>query len=154
MATKNSLFTDNLKKIIADLKMSNREFAEKAKIGYSTIMTYLNENNYGHVAEWDILIKISKASGKSIDWLLTGEEKGQTGQKEPCPIDCNDRMKPWCHKVKNIMAKDETLSSQLKSSITIYEKHIQLEENQKNLENRMKNLEKISGKPPGTRKTA
>gem|GEM_PF-6479751 len=35
-------------------------------------MNYLIPKGIGRVPEWDQLIKISAASGKSIDWLLTG----------------------------------------------------------------------------------
>lgn len=35
-------------------------------------MNYLIPKGFGRVPEWDQLVKISKASGKSIDWLLMG----------------------------------------------------------------------------------
>jgi len=75
MAGKNTTFTTNLKKVIADSGLGNHGFAEKAKMPYSTLMTYLSKKNYGRVAEWDQLIKIANAASKSIEWLLTGEEK-------------------------------------------------------------------------------
>ncbi len=75
MAAKNSEFTERLRKLIKeDLRMSNNAFADMAGIGHSTIGNYFNKQNYGRVPEWDQLLKISKASGKTVDWLLTGKE--------------------------------------------------------------------------------
>jgi transcriptional regulator with XRE-family HTH domain len=75
MAAKNSEFTERLRKLIKEeLKMSNNAFADMAGIGHSTIGNYFNKQNYGRVPEWDQLLKISKASGKTVDWLLTGKE--------------------------------------------------------------------------------
>jgi transcriptional regulator with XRE-family HTH domain len=75
MAAKNIEFTERLRKLIKEeLKMSNNAFADMAGIGHSTIGNYFNKQNYGRVPEWDQLLKISKASGKTVDWLLTGKE--------------------------------------------------------------------------------
>ena len=37
-------------------------------------MNYLNKNHVGRVPEWDILLAISRATNKSVDWLLTGNQ--------------------------------------------------------------------------------
>jgi len=75
MAAKNKDFTERLRKLIKEeMKMSNNAFADLAGIGHSTIGNYFNKQNYGRVPEWDQLLKISKASGKTVDWLLTGKE--------------------------------------------------------------------------------
>jgi transcriptional regulator with XRE-family HTH domain len=76
MAEKNIAFTERLRDIIKkDLKMTREEFAAKAGMKTSTINNYFNKKNYGRVPEWDQLLKISTAVGKSVDYLLTGEEK-------------------------------------------------------------------------------
>lgn len=82
MAAKNKDFTERLRKLIKEeMKMSNNAFADLAGIGHSTIGNYFNKQNYGRVPEWDQLLKISKASGKTVDWLLTGKEAESTLQK-------------------------------------------------------------------------
>lgn len=75
MAAKNADFTARLEKAIADTGLDNKTFAKEAKMGYSTLMNYLVPGSRGRVPEWDQLVKISKASKKTINWLLTGEEK-------------------------------------------------------------------------------
>lgn len=77
MASKNKEFTERLLQAIADTGLDKPAFAEKSKVGYSTLMTYFRRVNYGRVPEWDQLVKISEASGKTIDWLLTGKEPPQ-----------------------------------------------------------------------------
>jgi transcriptional regulator with XRE-family HTH domain len=82
MAAKNKDFTERLRKLIKEeMKMSNNAFADLAGIGHSTIGNYFNKQNYGRVPEWDQLLKISKASGKTVDWLLTGKEAESSLQK-------------------------------------------------------------------------
>jgi hypothetical protein len=76
MASKNVDFTKRLKDTIKQMRLNPPAFAEKAKMGYSTLMNYLKKGAEGHVPEWDQLVKISTASDKSIDWLLTGKETG------------------------------------------------------------------------------
>lgn len=41
-------------------------------------MNYLIPKGLGRVPEWDQIVKIAAASGKSIDWLLTGVEPKTT----------------------------------------------------------------------------
>jgi len=74
MAKKNLEFTERLTKAIQDSGLSRPAFAEKTGIGYSTLMNYLSRGSIGRVPEWDQLLKISEASGRTIDWFLTGKE--------------------------------------------------------------------------------
>jgi hypothetical protein len=123
MAGKNSIFTDNLKRIILDSGLDNRTFSDKAKIGYSTLMTYLNKKNYGHVAEWDILIKLSEYCGKSIEWFLTGTEKTSSCDNSAnCPlVNCNDHsLIEKCKKVKNVIESKTEYSGALKENIDAF----------------------------------
>jgi hypothetical protein len=83
MAAKSTEFTERLRGLIkGELKMSNNGFADRAGIGRSTLGNYFNKQNYGRVPEWDQLVKISKASGKSVEWLLTGKEAKPSGKVE------------------------------------------------------------------------
>jgi len=84
MAAKSTEFTERLRGLIkGELKLSNNGFADRAGIGRSTLGNYFNKQNYGRVPEWDQLVKISRASGKSVEWLLTGKEAKPSGKVEP-----------------------------------------------------------------------
>ncbi len=48
-------------------------FARKADVPQGTISKCL----HGHVPSPKILLRISRTSGKSVDWLLTGKERGE-----------------------------------------------------------------------------
>ena len=113
MAGKNKEFTYRLKKAIADTKLSNHEFAEKEKLGYSTLMNYLNPNNIGKVPEWDQLVKISKTANKSIDWLLTGEEMKDEG----CEVKCGEHIMELCKKVKDVVESETHWGASLEANI-------------------------------------
>lgn len=64
----NKQFSSRLRKVIDDLGVNPTYFAHKAGIPQGTISKCLN----GHVPTARILLRISKLSGKSVDWLLTG----------------------------------------------------------------------------------
>lgn len=51
-------------------------FAYKARVPQGTISKCLN----GHVPTAKILLRISKLSGKNVDWLLTGKEEKGSGE--------------------------------------------------------------------------
>ncbi|MFA5262105.1 MAG: helix-turn-helix transcriptional regulator [Candidatus Omnitrophota bacterium] len=76
MAGKNIEFTGRLKKAIKDTGLNKNVFAREAKIEYNTLMNYLVPKGLGRVPEWDQLVKIADATGKSIDWFLTGKKLG------------------------------------------------------------------------------
>jgi len=63
-------FSARLRKAIQTLGMSPTHFAHKARIPQGTISKCVN----GHVPTARILLRISKLSGKSVDWFLTGKE--------------------------------------------------------------------------------
>lgn len=64
---KNEIFVDNLKKARADVKMSQREVADKLKISHGTIASY----EVGRTKpDTTTLIKIAKLYNVSVDWLL------------------------------------------------------------------------------------
>jgi transcriptional regulator with XRE-family HTH domain len=66
-------FSSRLRKAIADTGLTPTEFARRAGIPQGTVSKCLN----GHVPTARILVRISKATGKSVDWLLTGKEERQ-----------------------------------------------------------------------------
>jgi len=70
---------DSLKKKGIDYEPKKRtglkKFARDNEIVYTTLHKCVREEMLGHVPEWDQLLKISKAVGESVDWLLTGDDK-------------------------------------------------------------------------------
>lgn len=67
-------FATRLRKAIQATGMGPTHFAYKARIPQGTISKCLN----GHVPTARILLRISKLSGKSVDWFLTGKEELRT----------------------------------------------------------------------------
>jgi len=70
----NRQFSLRLSEAIQALGMSPTEFARKANIPQGTISKCLS----GHVPTARILLRVSKLTGKSVDWLLLGTERGNT----------------------------------------------------------------------------
>jgi len=66
-------FSNRLRKAIQATGMSPTHFAHKARIPQGTISKCLN----GHVPTARILLRISKLSGKSVDWFLAGKEESR-----------------------------------------------------------------------------
>ncbi|MFZ7230534.1 helix-turn-helix domain-containing protein [Avibacterium avium] len=62
--------SDRLKQILEVKGMSIREFSKLTGISYRSAMNYLNEGRDPNV---EGLVKIHKALGISITWLLTGK---------------------------------------------------------------------------------
>ena len=69
-------FSAHLLKAIRASGLNPTRFAYKARVPQGTISKCLN----GHVPTARILLRISKVSGRSVDWLLTGKE--QRGMRE------------------------------------------------------------------------
>src|SRR5712691_3329018 len=69
-------FSIRLAETIRALGMSPTEFARKARIPQGTISKCLS----GHVPTARILLRIAKFTGKSVDWLLLGAERGKGGE--------------------------------------------------------------------------
>jgi predicted transcriptional regulator len=67
----NKQFSMRLARAIEALGISPTQFAHKAGIPQGTISKCLS----GHVPTARILLRISRVSGKSVDWLLTGKER-------------------------------------------------------------------------------
>lgn len=136
MATKNVEVTKRILEIIE--KMGGRKiFANKSKTGLSTINNYFNTDNYGRVPEWPQLIKISKVSNKSIDFLLTGEDF----QKCSFCGSMEERVKNAC----------QTLDELLKSE---YEKDKKVAESIIELIKSHETPKKGEIKPPGPKRAA
>lgn len=72
----NKHFSARLREAIQAMGISPTQFAYKAGIPQGTISKCLN----GHVPTARILVRISKLSGKSVDWLLTGREDERMGE--------------------------------------------------------------------------
>jgi transcriptional regulator with XRE-family HTH domain len=102
MAAKNPDFTERLKQAIVSTGLKYPAFAEKAGMPYSTLMSYLKRSAVGHVAEWDQLVKISNAAGKSVDWLLTGED-AELHKKCPTCGNWSDDVRDACRQLQEIM---------------------------------------------------
>src|SRR4030067_1130355 len=66
----NKQFSTRLRRAIQAMGINPTQFAYKARIPQGTISKCLN----GHVPTAKILLRISKLSGKSVDWFLTGKE--------------------------------------------------------------------------------
>jgi len=71
----NKQFSIRLAEIIQAMGLGPTEFARRAKIPQGTISKCLS----GHVPTARILLRISKLSGKSVDWLLLGAAQGKGG---------------------------------------------------------------------------
>ena len=65
-------FSARLRRAIQALGINATDFARKANVPQGTISKCL----HGHVPSPRILLRISRASGKSVDWFLSGMEKG------------------------------------------------------------------------------
>jgi len=140
MAEKNLVFTENLKQAISDTKLSNPKFAKKAGMNYSTLMTYLRPENNGRVAEWDQLVKISKASGKSIEWLLTGKENNITPD---ITASWSEELKNLCLDLKEILeTADEVSIAALKMNMAMIKGAVKDRNEKVGLNKRIKVLEK------------
>jgi len=76
MADKNPDFSTRLSEIVLnELKMNKQEFAELVGIHINSVTNYLER---GVVPEWHILLKISEATKKSVDFLLRGSAAQET----------------------------------------------------------------------------
>ena len=72
----NKQFSTRLREAIQAMGISPTQFAYKARIPQGTISKCLN----GHVPTARILVRISKLSGKSVDWLLMSREHERMGE--------------------------------------------------------------------------
>jgi len=120
MAEKNEVFTNNLLFALKTKginyekgkKTGLKKFAKDNNIVYTTLHKCLREDMYGHVPEWDQLLKISKAVDRSIDWLLTGKETD---------LDWPEYSLEYCEKLKNILKNGEDTSIKaIKDMIDLY----------------------------------
>ena len=67
----NKQFSARLRKAIQATGLNPTQFAYRARVPQGTISKCVN----GHVPTAKILVRISKLSGKGVDWLLTGKER-------------------------------------------------------------------------------
>lgn len=66
----NKQFSQRFAQVVDAMGINPTEFARRAKIPQGTVSKCLN----GHIPTARILLRISKLSGKSVDWLLVGNE--------------------------------------------------------------------------------
>lgn len=66
-------FSQRLKKVIAMLEITGRNYAELAGIGYSTVHNYLHAQSFPTL---DNLVLLAKAGNVSVEWLATGVDAG------------------------------------------------------------------------------
>lgn len=71
----NKQFSARLRKAIRATGLNPTHFAYKSGVPQGTISKCVN----GHVPTAKLLLRISRLSGKSVDWLLTGKERGGEG---------------------------------------------------------------------------
>ncbi|MFQ5852411.1 MAG: helix-turn-helix domain-containing protein [Candidatus Binatia bacterium] len=74
----NEQFSGRLRRVIRTSGLNPTRFARKAGVPQGTISKCLN----GHIPTARVLLRVSKAAGKSVDWFLTGRE--QRGLGEGC----------------------------------------------------------------------
>ncbi|MBI4490704.1 MAG: helix-turn-helix transcriptional regulator [Deltaproteobacteria bacterium] len=72
----NNQFSSRLRRVIQASGLNPTHFAHKAGVPQGTISKCLN----GHVPGPKILLRISRMSGKSVHWLLTGRETRGLGE--------------------------------------------------------------------------
>ena len=145
MAGKSIEFTERLKQAIKNTGMKNKIFAQKAKIGYTTLMNYLVPKGIGRVPEWDQLVKISIASGYSIDWFLTGKN---ITPEAAFMCGWTPEIQEACRTVKRILESgDKKTADALRQNIEAFETSVKrLDENEKlREEKRIKTLNQSTG---------
>jgi transcriptional regulator with XRE-family HTH domain len=71
-------FKENLKSELAYQDMLVKELAALAGISRHTLDNYLNIR--GHIPSADIAVKIARALGVSVEYLITGEEESPQGK--------------------------------------------------------------------------
>ena len=69
-------FSARLRTVIQAMGLNPTRFARKAGVPQGTISKCLN----GHVPTPRVLLRIARATGKSVDWLLTGKGQGGSGE--------------------------------------------------------------------------
>lgn len=130
-------FAKNLKSCIK----TNESLAEKVGVSPQAVADYVNGIS---IPRGDILLKISKVTEKSMQWLLTGEEKpGEFAATWP------EDIRNACQSVHKIMTSDFMRAKEaLKSSLSTIEDHIDLGDFKKELEHikkKLKVLEELHG---------
>ncbi|MBN1663422.1 MAG: helix-turn-helix domain-containing protein [Deltaproteobacteria bacterium] len=158
MATKNIDFTNRLKLAIKKTGLKNPAFADKAEMGYSTLMNYLKRGAEGHVPEWDQLVKIAIAANCSIDWLLTGKEADLPEHTFVCT---DERLFELCEEIMELFEEeDEEIIQAIKSRVQDIRKLAAKNRENRELKERIKRIEKYmeeilsAGPKPGTERAA
>ena len=77
----NKQFSQRLGRTIDGTGLNPTQFARRANIPQGTISKCLN----GHVPTARILLRISRLTGKSVDWLLLGKEHRGAGYVAESP---------------------------------------------------------------------
>ncbi|OGQ84680.1 MAG: hypothetical protein A3F90_12175 [Deltaproteobacteria bacterium RIFCSPLOWO2_12_FULL_60_19] len=72
----NRNFSIRLGEAVEALGVNPTEFARRAKIPQGTVSKCFN----GHVPTARILMRLSKSTGKSVDWLLGGTSRASSGE--------------------------------------------------------------------------
>ena len=94
----NRQFSARLRKAVDSTGLNATHFAWRAGVPQGTISKCLN----GHVPTAKVLLRISKLSGKSVDWLLTGKEEKVSGEGYVA-----ERAARYGHGKKKLKAADE-----------------------------------------------
>lgn len=144
MAPKNPDFTKRLEQLQEELGFkTQKSFAEMLEIGVSALGNYFSEKKYGRVPEWHLLLKISKKTGKSINWLLGDDEGPPSICRHHCPFKtCKKETLELCEATKDILESNDTITSAaLASNIQSFKISIEREKKIDALTNRVNGLE-------------
>ena len=94
----NKQFSQRLGRTIDATGLNPTQFARRANIPQGTISKCLN----GHVPTARILLRISRLTGKSVDWLLLGKEhKGRAGYVAESPARYGEAV--WIGKLRKVL---------------------------------------------------
>jgi len=108
--------TNRIRKLAGTKKGKNKIFAAKVGINEKLASNILN----GHVPKWNVLIDISEAFKRSLDWLLTGKEFKITDGLDEKTIDLTK-------KAIEILTSDTDNAEILEKNIIQFHKFVQIE---------------------------
>lgn len=117
-------FRERLREIYGD---NVAKFSRKSGINDRTLRKYIRDKEPAMPGA-DILAIIQKHSSKSADWLLTDKE-----QQENCYVECGDKLKILCEKVKKVLNSKTPYAAALESNILCFEDSINIRRELENL---------------------
>lgn len=134
---------------LSSLLTKKKPFAAKIGVTYEAVRSWCNGTYLPNTVQ---LLEIAKELDISIDWLLTG--KAPTGNSPHCPVDCDEKLRELCEKVKNVVKSKTPYSKALTENIHAFDTAVKDGGKLADHERRLKNLEKVTsiGRDGGTQK--